>query len=133
MKKGTEVVLTKGARVPQWLRFQDKFVEITNMLLNFAKVRSLKIWGGEAAFFPGGNVGIITPAMSEYVVAFLSKKVLVIRDLKGKIVYQNYYTCSSCMDTSGKVVDCKKEWSPIVSILKFECSRCKKEWEIEVH
>ena len=96
MKKGVQILLEPGTRVPVWIRNQTLNVRLGRKRLNGRTVRSLKISEGEASFFPGGGVDVKMPGSGEFWGAFQPMKVLEIRDLGGNVIKRNQYLCTEC-------------------------------------
>ncbi len=133
MKKGVQILLEPGTRVPVWIRNQTLNVRLGRKRLNGRTVRSLKISEGEASFFPGGGVDVKMPGSGEFWGAFQPMKVLEIRDLGGNVIKRNQYLCTECATLTGKMES--HEPSTVVAgrvDAIFKCTRCGYQWELKM-
>src|SRR3989344_9571332 len=132
MKKGVEILLVSGTRIPKWISNQTLNVKVARKVIQGKNVRSLQIKGGESGFGPGGMVDIKMPGSDEWWTAFDIPKVLEIIDLKGNLIKRNWCLCEKCFTNTGKAT---KE-SPSKEVygridFTFQCTECGNVWEIK--
>ena len=132
MSAGVEILFELGTRVCDFIRRQDLNIKVSRQRFYNRQVRSLKIQGGEASFTPGGSVEVKMPGSSIFYVAFQPRKVLEIRDLKGKVLKRNHHLCPKCCRITGGMVDDKpnKKFHGRVDAT-FECTNCGNSWELQ--
>ncbi len=131
MKKAVEIILCPGTRIPGWIRNQTLNVEISRVDFIKRTARSLKIRGGEAIFFPGGRVVVKMPGSDEYCAAFGPKRVLEIRNLRGKLIKRNYYLCAECGFLTGYVENYRP--SDVAGLMDKDliCTTCGYRWKLK--
>ena len=131
---GVEILLIPGTRIPRWISVQDKNVTVIRKILNGQDVRSLRLKRGDAAFMPGGGIGVLVPYSSWHAMAFREDKVLEIRTLGGKLLKRNYYMCKQCVRVSGKIQGKQKLSERAAGKLEtdFKCTNCGHGWQLLV-
>lgn len=130
---GVELLLSKGARIRNWIRMQEKNVEVAFKKVNGVRVRALRIRHAEACFLPGGIVGLKMQGFENLYIAFRSRTVMEIRNLKGVLVTRNYFMCPNCYTLTGKqgaesskAPDGYPVW---YRTHQFSCQTCGEHWE----
>jgi len=127
--KGVKIYLVPRTRIPVWIRIQDLNVSVEKRKIGRGRVRILTIKGGEAAFYPGGGVGVVMPGSNQFWAAFASLKVLKIEDLEGREIVHNYFLCQTCFTNTGKMIGKPREtelWARYDA--DFQCSVCGHKW-----
>lgn len=131
MKKGIEILLTAGTRIPLWISNQTLNIKVTGKTTKGRRVRSLQIKGGEAFFGPAGVVDIKMPGSGEFWVAFHPLKVLEINDLEGNLIKRNYCLCEKCFTNTGKIVEDSPSEKYGRRDVVTQCTECGNTWELK--
>jgi hypothetical protein len=132
MKKGVEILLVAGTRIPLWITNQSLNVKIGRKTVNGRRVRSLKIKKGEASFMGGGAVDVKMPGSREFIVAFPPLKVLEIRDLKENLLERNNFLCKRCFTITGRVLESTPSKEKFGRAdFDIICSECGNVWKLK--
>ncbi len=131
MQKSAEIFLEPGTRVPDWLAKQARYVHRARANVNGRRaVPVLTLLGGsEARFFPGGQVGVKTPAMPTFRGAFEESAVLGIANLMSGVMQWNDHYCEQCSELAG--VESARRSNPVLrgkSDVDFTCRNCGHEY-----
>lgn len=130
MKKGVEIPLATGTRIPLWISNQSLNVKVIGKTIMGRHVRSLQIKEGEARFGVVGVVEVKMPGSGEFWVAFQPLKVLEIRDLEGNLIKRNYCLCEKCFTNTGKISkESPSEKYGRVDVV-MQCTECGNTWEL---
>lgn len=137
-----EILLEPGTRLPRWMfpfirgvpgRGIKPRMDIRRGELGGRRVRSLKIYGGDASFFVGGAVDILPPGHGNWVRAFEPMKVLSIRDSAKGTATNNHYLCTQCQRLTGKKTGAHRPSSQVAGRedTDFKCTKCGHEYELK--
>ena len=114
-RKGTQLLLAPGTRIPCWIANQDLSVSVAlgeNVSVALGEkdgvyrkhIKILSVRGGEAMFGADGVVWVKMPGSSKWRSGFAPRKVLKILDLSGKVLARNWFFCEKCVANSGEIV-----------------------------
>ena len=131
IRKGIEIWLAHGAKIPQWVRNQDKNITVQTQFPNGNRTRKLRIRNGEGCFVPGGAFGLKMPGSSNFPAAFPPLMVLLFVNLATKEEIRNHYYCEKCVANTGEII--ARSDGTIAGMINstFACTGCGHTWHFE--